>query len=360
MVIVAFYNLSMDKLSKDQIQLNKANRMIDEHMPEFARRFFNDKKYTFKASSYYAYALDLNEFFDYLGTTSFTINSMKLSDLSKISPEVIEEYVEYVRSATVKGKPKVSSGYTLKRKLCVLSSFFDYYFQKGFIIYNPLLKVNRPITSPNPPPGSDMQDNLKLLEYVSKGNLPSDGMIRYQNKLRSRDTAILTLIIGIGMKSSECVDLNITDIDMEHNCLTIRSRRKPNKVYFSQYIAETLSVYLSERLEMITFYGHDDALFLSLQMKRLGVRSIEKLLKKYSSLLFGDENAIRARDMRNAFKKNTFTQAKNIFITSEITGNATTTLLRSYAPYLEYYETEKGKDFDPKKFYIKEAQNEVQ
>ena len=80
--------------------------------------------------------------------------------------------------------------------------------------------------------------------------------------------------------------LNISDVDMEHNYLVIRSRREPNQVYFSPYIAEVLSVYLTKRLELITVYGHDDALFLSLQMKRLGIRSIEKMLKKYSSLLF--------------------------------------------------------------------------
>lgn len=48
----------MDKLSKEQIQLNKANRMIDEQMPEFARRFFTYRKHSLKASSYYAYALE--------------------------------------------------------------------------------------------------------------------------------------------------------------------------------------------------------------------------------------------------------------------------------------------------------------
>ena len=58
-------------------------------MPEFARRFFNDKKQTFKASSYYAYALELKEFFDYLGTTSYDIDKMKISDMGKITPEVL-------------------------------------------------------------------------------------------------------------------------------------------------------------------------------------------------------------------------------------------------------------------------------
>jgi len=54
-----------------------------------------------------------------------------------------------------------------------------------------------------------MYDNLKLLDFVSKGDLPSEEMIKYQNKLRSRDTAILSLIMGAGIKSSECVELNI-------------------------------------------------------------------------------------------------------------------------------------------------------
>ena len=63
--------------------------MIDEHMPEFSRRFFNDKRQTFKASSYYAYALELKkEFFDYLGTTSYDIDKMNISDMGKITPEV--------------------------------------------------------------------------------------------------------------------------------------------------------------------------------------------------------------------------------------------------------------------------------
>lgn len=43
-ILVAFYNVSMDKLSKDLIQLEKVNNLIKLHMPDFARRFFNDKK----------------------------------------------------------------------------------------------------------------------------------------------------------------------------------------------------------------------------------------------------------------------------------------------------------------------------
>jgi hypothetical protein len=80
----------MDKLSKNQIQLNKANRIINEHMPDLAKRFFNDKKNDLMASSIYMYSLDICEFFEYLGTTSFNISKMKLSDLRGITPEIFQ------------------------------------------------------------------------------------------------------------------------------------------------------------------------------------------------------------------------------------------------------------------------------
>lgn len=76
---------------------------------------------------------------------------------------------------------------------------------------------------------------------------------------------------------------------------------------------QTLSRYISERNEMITYYGHDNALFLSLHMKRLGVRSVELLLKKYSSILFDDEKAISERNLRNSFRSTVFSESKNIF-----------------------------------------------
>ena len=46
------------------------------------------------------------------------------------------------------------------------------------------------------------------------------------------------------------------------------------------------------------------------------IRAIELLLKKYSSVLFGDENAIRARDLRNAFRNTVFTERKSLSVTA--------------------------------------------
>lgn len=344
----------MDKLSKDEIALRKAKKYIDA-LPDYARRFFNKTK--LKPSSIHVYSIEIAAFFDYIGTTSIKLN--KISDLEKITPEVLEDYVEYLKSATKNGKKRNSSDRTIHRIICILSAFFDYYFQNGVILYNPASKVFRPVIPSNPKEGSSIQDNLKLLEYVEKGTLPNEHKKNQQKNLRNRDTALLALIIGTGIKISECVDLNIQDVDLEHRFITIKSRNVPNKIYISEFIADKLRIYLEERLELIAYYGHDDALFLSQHKKRLCVRSIEKLMQKYSTTLFDGKYSIKPQDLRNAFRRNVFTESKNIFITSEMCSNSPLTILHRYISYLECYETEKAVAFNPDHMYTEE-QNEIQ
>lgn len=110
---------------------------------------------------------------------------------------------------------------------------------------------------------------------------------------------------------------------------------------------------------MIAYYGHDDALFLSQHKKRLCVRSIEKLMQKYSTTLFDGKYSIKPQDLRNAFRRNVFTESKNIFITSEMCSNSPLTILHRYISYLECYETEKAVAFNPDHMYTEE-QNEIQ
>ena len=82
---------------------------------------------------------------------------------------------------------------------------------------------------------------------------------------------------------SECVGLDIDDVDFNNNGIRIR-RKGGNEVvvYFGDEVREALLDYLEERKRLIPIEGHTNALFLSMQMKRLGVRSVENLVKKYS------------------------------------------------------------------------------
>ena len=98
-----------------------------------------------------------------------------------------------------------------------------------------------------------------------------------------RDIALLTLMLGTGIRVSECVGLNIDDVDFKND--GIRIHRKGGKevvVYFGDEVESALLSYIEERKKTEVVAGHEEALFLSLQKKRISVRAVEKLVKKYA------------------------------------------------------------------------------
>ena len=124
-------------------------------------------------------------------------------------------------------------------------------------------------------------DILMSQNVCNEVNIPG-----FHDKTKVRDLALLTLLLGTGIRVSECVGLDISDVDFDN--LAIKVRRKggyEDVVYFGEEVEEALLSYLDQRKHMIPMSGHEDALFLSLQNRRMAVRSVENLVKKYASLV---------------------------------------------------------------------------
>ena len=98
-----------------------------------------------------------------------------------------------------------------------------------------------------------------------------------------RDLAIISLLLGTGIRVSECVGLNIDDIDFNNNAFTV-TRKGGNRstLYFSDEIKAVLIDYMEERKEKNI---NEKALFLSLRDKRISVRAVEYLVKKYAKII---------------------------------------------------------------------------
>ena len=108
---------------------------------------------------------------------------------------------------------------------------------------------------------------------------------------------------------------------------------------------------------MLPVYGNDTALFLSLQMKRLTIRALQDVLKKYTTILFGEGHNITSRDLKNAFRFNSFQEFQNMYATADINGMSSCSVYNYYLPYLEQFEIKKGAFFSPNA-NIKEDTNE--
>ncbi len=83
---------------------------------------------------------------------------------------------------------------------------------------------------------------------VESGDALTKKEKEYHKKTRIRDLALITLLLGTGLRVSECVGLNIDDIDFSKNGLRI-IRKGGNEViiYFGDEVADALLDYLEER-----------------------------------------------------------------------------------------------------------------
>ena len=105
-----------------------------------------------------------------------------------------------------------------------------------------------------------------MLSEAETGESLTKGQQRFQRITARRDYAILSLFLGTGIRVSECVGINISDLDMDENAfLVTRKGGDQSILYFPQQVADALQEYLAEREKVETQPGHEDALFLSLQ-----------------------------------------------------------------------------------------------
>ena len=136
-----------------------------------------------------------------------------------------------------------------------------------------------------------------------------------------RDLALLTLLLGTGIRVSECVGLDISDVDFDN--LAIKVRRKggyEDVVYFGEEVEEALLSYLDQRKHMIPMSGHEDALFLSLQSRRMAVRSVENLVKKYASLVTTTKK-ITPHKLRSTYGTTLYQETGDIYLVADVLGH---------------------------------------
>lgn len=132
----------------------------------------------------------------------------------------------------------------------------------------------------------DVDEVAKLLDEVESGENLTARQQQYHEKTKIRDLAMMTLLLGTGIRVSECVGLDMEDVDFKNNGIKIHRKGGAEVVvYFGEEVRRALMDYMVERQKITAADGSINALFLSLQNKRISVRSVENMVKKYSKLV---------------------------------------------------------------------------
>ncbi|MDD4157395.1 MAG: tyrosine-type recombinase/integrase, partial [Candidatus Cloacimonetes bacterium] len=207
------------------------------------------------------------------------------------------------------------------RKLSSLRSFFKYLYKKDFINSNEISKVDMPKIHDKEIIRLEVDEVVKVLNEIEEPTNLTKRQKAFNKGTYIRDLAMMSLFLGTGIRISECVGLDIDDIDFEINGFKI-TRKGGNKVilYFSDEVAVALKDYMKERLFKKDVDENEKALFLSLQKKRISPRAVENLVKKYSKSAI-PLKSISPHKLRSTYGTNLYRETKDIYIVANVLGH---------------------------------------
>lgn len=317
-----------DNLNKENIR--KLREILDT-LPPFCRQFFRAMDNVYGSRTKIAYAYDLRVFFEFLHNRHRIGKESEIIDysrdiLDKVSREDIEDYMEYLSLYSKESRDESVTDITNEergksRKLASLRSFYNFFFRNELIKTNPASLVSMPKLHEKEIVRLDPNEVAILLDQVEAGSKLTKKQAEYHAKTRKRDLALLTLLLGTGIRVSECVGLNIHDVDFDN--MGIKVRRKggyEDVVYFGDEVELALADYLEERQRIIPQTGHEEALFLSMQERRITVRSVENLVKKYAGLVTSLKK-ITPHKLRSTYGTNLYQETGDIYLVADVLGH---------------------------------------
>lgn len=272
---------------------------IEMQLPSFLRGFFNYLKGNVLPMTRLAYLQDIRFFFNYLvNDTELThcsdIKNIKLEDFKKIKAVDVNLFIDYCRQYQVETDNSVivyeNGNKTLARKKSSVSVMFKQLYRDGLVDKN-ITDGFDPIRVPKAGEREikALQDDevMLMLDAVTTGNGLTKKEQEYWQKTKRRDKAILILFVTYGLRLSELQQLNISSFNFNRGEFKIyRKRGKESVMPMNKSVYEVVTEYIElERASEDTLTEeHRDALFLSLQGRRMTERQIRELVKKYTSI----------------------------------------------------------------------------
>jgi integrase/recombinase XerC len=317
---------------------NKINDKITEMLqnaPDFVYSYIMSIFHSTSASTRLEYLRDIMLFLSYIvESVDYKIDGVKnvtLDIIDSLDADFLNSYANYLSLYRANGEQRSNENVSIRRKLSSIRSLYSYLYLNDKIKANPMLKVKVPKVPKKEIIRMDKGETGEFLNTVKNGNEKSSNMqAKYHEKQKERDFALISLFLGTGIRVSELVGLDITDIDTKHYAVkVVRKGGKEEIVYMSDTLTEIMEDYLEYRKTLNPLPGHENALFLSSQRKRIGVRSVEILVKKYAeqtALL----KHITPHKLRSTFGTALYENTGDLYLVAEVLGHSSVETTRKH------------------------------
>lgn len=316
-------------------------RELLNELPECARTYFRAMDQSTSSRTRLAYAYDLRVFFWFMIDENPLLKNkspaeLTLDDLSQLSVHDIEDFMMYLKCYHPHDNPHKTirnNDEGISRKISCLRSFFNYFYRNDELPKNPAAYVNMPKLSNKVIVFLEPDEMAILLDGIEKGDEKmSPHQKKYYNKTKWRDLAITTLILGTGIRVSECVGLDIQDVSFRENSIKVhRKGGNEQVIYFGQEVEDALMDYMNMQRNMAApAAGSENALFLSMQNQRISVNAVQKMIVKYAQQ-FVPWKKITVHKLRSSYGTTLYQETGDLYLVSDVLGHKSVNTSKKYS-----------------------------
>lgn len=245
-----------------------------------------------------AYRHDLGKFAEFM--VKELGRGCKVVDVDQYT---IKAFIQFLADT---GYKRANSAISRGRKLATIKSFFKYLVGNGKVKTNPADQVKMPKVQRKEPSYLTEQEYKRLLRAVK------NNATRY---FKQRDMAIITMFLGMGLRLSELVQLNVGDINFDEG--NVKVTRKGNQEHILP-ANDGVMIYIQRYLKTRKQVNSQDPLFLSKRNQRIDGGSIWHLVKKYLKQAQIEKDKLSPHTLRHTFATMLLKQGENILTIKEL------------------------------------------
>lgn len=325
----------------------KAREQLDElkhRLPQYMHDYVIQLAISHQIRTCIAYTRELLTFLAYIQEMNPNYANKSLSEIpheaiSQITSRDINEYIVYLTSHQGKNRHKNGNA-ALQRSMSALRSYFAYEENEETITKNPMPKAAKPQRVMEQPIERLSTEQAKeLLVGVESVQTKSERSEMFRKRTRLRDRAIVMLLLNTGIRISECVGLDVTDInDNDQSFVVVRKGGNKERLYLNDEAYAAIIDYIEEERPAYAPKG-ETALFISNRKQRMSVGSIQAMLKTYGESVLDLDDNLHPHTLRRTYGTLLYEATTDIALVSTTLGHKSLDTTRKH--YADVSEKQK-------------------